>query len=141
MRSGDELGLPVNGYIPPAVPNGDHYEAIFERAEKVSQWGRDKIFLWFVMMTPGEWVNNSFFMACTVPPKYRWTASSKYWRTWVLANGNRPSRWDRLSPAVFKDKVFRVRMRKVVKNAKQIALTPAQQYSVVDELLEVSTGK
>jgi len=46
-----------------------------------------------------------------------------------------------MSTAIFKNKVFRARMRKVLKTTKQIDRTPAQQYSVVDELLEVTVGQ
>lgn len=139
--SDEELSFPAGGYIPPATPDGDHYQLVFERAAKVSLWGREKIFLWFKMISPGEWLGAQFFMACTVPPKCRWTPSCKFWRVWVLAHGARPKRSDRMSTAVFKNKVFRGRLRTVRTNAKQLALTPAQQYSVVDELLECLTSR
>jgi hypothetical protein len=45
-----------------------------------------------------------------------------------------------MTTAVFKNKVFRVRMRAVRKTANQTDRTPAQQYSVVDELLKVQVG-
>jgi hypothetical protein len=136
-----DLSFPTNGYIPPAIPDGDQYQVVFTKAETKSQWGQQKIFLWFKMITPGNWISESFYMVCTVPPNCRWTPSCKYWRVWVLANGTRPNRRDRMSTAVFRHKIFRVRLRTVRKNAKQIALSPAQQYSVVDELLDVQTGQ
>ena len=137
----EDLSFAINGYIPPAIPDGDLYQVVFERAEKKSQWGREKIFLWFRLMTPGDWLDEKFYMVCTVPPNCRWTPSCKYWRAWVLAAGTRPNRRDRMSTAVFRNKIFRARLRKVLKNAKQITRTPAQQYSVVDGLLEVLTGR
>jgi hypothetical protein len=137
----EDLSFPCNDAIPPAIPDGDHYELVFLRAEQTRQWGRPKVFLWFQMTTAGEWTGQAFFMACNVIPNGRWTASCNYWQAWVFAAGRRPNRADRMSTAVFKNKVFRVRMRKVLKTAKQTDRTPAQQYSVVDELLEVLVGK
>ena len=137
----EDLSFPVNAEIPPAIPDGDQYEVAFLRAEQTRQWGQPKVFLWFQMLTPGEWVGQQFYMACNVASKGRWTASYKFWQAWVLAAGRRPTRADRISTAVFKNKVFRVRMRKVLKTSKQIDRTPAQQYSVVDELLEVTVNQ
>lgn len=141
MRNDEDLSFPCNSDIPPAIPDGDQYEVTFLRAEEVRQWGRGKVFLWFQMQTAGEWHGHGFYMACNVAPKGKWTASCKFWQTWVLAAGRRPNRADRMSTAVFKNKVFRVRMRKVLKTAKQTDRTPAQQYSIVDELLEVLVGR
>jgi len=136
-----DLSFPNNADIPSAIPDGEHYEMSFLRAEQVSYRGRMKVYLWFQMLSPGEWHGKEFYMACNVAPKGRWTASSKYWQAWVLAAGKRPMRTDRMSTAVFKNTVFRVRMRKVLKTSNQTDRTPAQQYSVVDELLEVLVGK
>ena len=46
-----------------------------------------------------------------------------------------------MSTEVFRNKVFRARMRTVTKTANQTVRTPAQQYSVVDDLLEILVGK
>jgi len=137
----EDLSFADNSNIPPAIPNGDHYEVVFLRADKGHQWGTTKLYLWFQMQTPGEWVGEYFYMACNVPPNGKFGSASKFWLAWVLSAGRRPNRADRMSTAIFKNKVFRVRMRKVLKTAKQIDRTPAQQYSVVDELLEVRVGQ
>ena len=138
---GDDLEFPDNSQIPPAIPDGEHYELAFRRAEQSCYRGRTKVYLWFQMFTPGESVGQEFYMACTVAPKGKWTASYKYWQAWVFAAGKRPSRADRMSTVIFHGKVFRARMRTVRKNANQTDRTPAQQYSVVDELLEVLVGR
>ncbi len=137
----DDLSFPVNDSIPPAVPNGEGYEAMFLRAEQKPQYGRPKVYLWFRLITPGDWHGQEFYMPCNVVLNGRWTASCKFWQAWVLAAGRRPTRADRMSTSVFRNKVFRVRMRKVLKTAKQTDRTPAQQYSVIDELLEARTGR
>ncbi len=141
QASSGDLEFPCKGYIPPAIPDGDHYEAVFVRAEKKRLWGQPKVFLWFKLMTPGEWVNHEFWMACNLPPRDHYTPSYKFWLVWVLAAGRRPRRADRMSTKVFRNKLFRVRIRKVVKTAKQIDRTLEQQYSVVDELLEIRVGR
>ena len=137
----EDLDFPNNGDIPPAIPNGDHYALAFIRAEEKYLWGQHKLFLWFEIVTPGDCVGVHLFMACTIPRKGRWTAACKFWRAWVLAAGKRPQRTDRMSTRVFRNKYFRGRVRKVTKSSKQIPLTPDQQYSVIDELLEVTAGR
>jgi hypothetical protein len=38
--------------------------------------------------------------------------TSAYAKEWIIANGGeRPARWDRLSPSVFENKVFRITVR------------------------------
>ena len=137
----DDVVVICNNNIPPAIPNGDQYELAFLRAERSCQFGRPKLYLWFQMVTPGKWVGERFYMPCNEPPNGRVGPSSKFWLAWVLAAQRRPNRADRMSTAIFKNKVFRARMRKVLKTARQIERTPAQQYSVVDELLEVRAGQ
>ncbi len=141
MSEIEDLAFCCNSDIPPAIPDGDDYEVVFRRAEKGQQFGQRKLYLWFQMVTPGEWVGQSFYMACNVPRNEKWGPSSKFWLMWVFAAGRRPKRADRMSTLVFKDKVFRAKMRKVLKTSKGISRTPAQQYSVVDELLEVRAGQ
>jgi len=137
----EDLSFPCNGDIPPAIPDGDQYQLSYLRVEQSRQWGRPKVFLWFQMLTAGEWHGKEFYMACNVAQDGKWGTSSKFWLTWVLAAGRQPKRADRMSTAVFKNKVFRAKMRTVLKTAKQIRRTPEQQYSVVDELLEVLVGQ
>lgn len=138
---GQDLEFPVNGEIPAAIPDGQEYQVMYLRAESGSYRGRQKVYLWFKMITPGDSYGHEFYMACNVAPKGKWTPSYKFWQTWVLASGKRPTRADRMSTSVFRNKIFRARMRVVRKTATQLDRTPAQQYSIVDELLEVMVGK
>lgn len=141
IMSEQDLEFPCNGYISPAIADGEQYQVCFIRAEKTHQWGRPKVFLWFRLVTPGEWCGEEFFMACNVASNCRWGPSHKYWQAWTLASGQRPKRGDRMSIKIFKGKVFRARIRRVTKTAKQTARPPELQYSVVDQLLEVETGR
>ncbi|WP_447983229.1 hypothetical protein [Nitrospira sp. Nam74] len=135
-----DLEFANNATIPQVIPPGDHYEVAFTRAEREWMWGQEKLFLWFKIITPGPWLGAELYMACNAAPKGRWTPSYKFWCAYVLAHGDRPNRADRISTAVFRGKVFRARIRTVKKTAKQSDRTPAQQYSVIDEVLERLTG-
>jgi len=132
------IGIPNNADIPPALPDGD-YEVCFTGWDDPELWAREKrLFLFFVVNTPGPYFGDKLYMTCTIAKKGKWRPSFKYWRTWVLANGKQPSRSDRLSTSVFRNKVFLARVRKVTRTSKKdIPRTPEQQYSVVDELLRV----
>ena len=131
-----DLVFACRSHIPPAIPDGDQYQVSFIRAEHRKHWG-GKVYLWFKLITPGEWCGEEFYMACSMPESGRLGPSSKFYQAYVLAYGQRPKRVDRLSTAVFKNKVFRVRMRQVLKTVKQTKRTEAQRYSVIDDLLEV----
>ncbi len=138
----EDVEFPCNSDIPPAVPDGDHYQLMFDHAEKTNYRRQEKVYLWFRMLTAGEHSGQLFYTACNVPAKGKWTASCKFWCLWVFAAGQRPTRADRMmSMKVFRNKVFRARMRTVTKTANQPVRTPAQRYSVVDDLLEILVGK
>ena len=133
---GQDLSFQFKGEIPPAIPDGE-YDAIFVKPESNDMWRQKKVYLWFQVISPGEWVGHKFFGAFNIPSNGKFTASHKFWQWWVLAAGRRPCRVDRMSTSVFRNKVFRVRMRKVLKTAGKKDRSPAQQYSVIDDLLKV----
>ena len=130
----EDLVFPYQGYTPPVVPNGDDYEAMFIKSEKASFAGQPKVYLKFRLL---DFLEEEFYMACNVATRGNWRTSSKFYRSWVLANGKRPIRGDRLSTSVFKGKVFQVRMRRVEKDYRQNPLPPELQYSVIDSLIKV----
>lgn len=51
---GQDLEFPVNGEIPAAIPDGQEYQVMYLRAESGSYRGRQKVYLWFKMITPGD---------------------------------------------------------------------------------------
>ncbi len=144
MRKGDDedIDFPNNGDIPPLLPEGDHYQVSFVGWDQKALWaGEQRMFLFFKIHTPGPYFGAELYMACTIPSKGKWRPSMKYWMNWVLANGKQPMRKDRLSTKVFRNKIFRARVHKVVKTSeKGISRTPDQQYSVIASLLEVLVG-
>jgi len=135
-QNDQDLCFQCKSEIPPAIPDGE-YDAIFVKAESNGMWRQQKVYLWFQVISPGQWVGHKFFAACNIPSNGKFTASHKFWKWWVRAAGRRPHRGDRMSTQVFRNKVFRVLMRKVLKTAQQRDRTPAQQYSVVDDLLGI----
>lgn len=137
--STEDLEFQCNSDIPPLVPTGE-YEVFFLRAVKRDMWKMDKLFLWFRVATPGQWNGQDIYMACNVARGGRWTPSCKFYMAWVLAAGRRPNRRDRMSTQVFRNKVFRARVKVVTTTAKRVNRTPEQQYSVIDDLLEVCAG-
>ena len=130
-----------DGDIPPRVPEGCQYELGFIRPETKWMFGnRQRLFLWFRILNPGEWFGRDLYMTCTVVADGKWRPSHKYFQAWVLAAGKRPNRRDRMSTAIFRNKVFRGKVRTVTKTSRQSLRTEEQQYSVIDELVGVLTG-
>lgn len=139
-RTDGDMEFPLNFDVPVRVPEGV-YDLVFCKAEKKYMFGNgERMFLWFEIATPGDWLGTKLYMTCTVAQKGKWRPSHKYWLTWVLAAGKRPVRGDRMSTKVFRNKIFRGKVRIVIKTAHQTPRTLEQQYSVVDELLDVQAG-
>lgn len=67
-------------------------------------------------------------------------ANSDYRREWVKITGRRPTRADRLSPAVFKGTLVLVTVRTVTEDFKQDALHDCSQYSIIGAVLGVVAG-
>lgn len=133
---GEDLSFECNPDIPPLVPPGE-YEVGFLRAEKKWLWKREKLFLWFRIATFGEWHDTGLYMACNIAPNGKWTTGHKFYRAWVVAEKKRkPDRFDRMSTNVFKEKLFKARIRIVEKTSKGTKRIPELQYSVIDELVE-----
>jgi len=135
--SRDDLSFNVSLDIQPLISEGK-YEASFIRAERKKLWGGIKVFLWFRITTPGEPMGEKLYLACNLPQRI--TNSSKYYRCWVVAAGRKPTRHDRMSTSVFRNKIFEVSVRTVKESSKQRPLNSELQYSVVDEILEVVAG-
>jgi hypothetical protein len=116
LKSQQDLEPPCTVDMPPLLPDGD-YEVSFVRAEEAYIWGnRHKVFLQFRIVQPGDYLGQVLFMAVTFPTNGRFSLSSKYLQQWTLAAGRQPSRHDRLSTKVFRNKVFLGHVRTVTKD-------------------------
>ncbi len=127
---------------PLLIPDGK-YQGSFIWAEKGRLWNQEKIYLWFKIVDFGDLQGEELYMACNAPKKSKngkAATSAKYYQSWVLAAGRKPDRYDRMSTKVFRGKVFLLKVRTVIKNAKNLPLPPLLQYSVIDDVLEKLTN-
>lgn len=115
----------------PLIPEGI-YEVGFIRAEKKWMWGGWKIFLWFKILTFGDFCGVNLYRAFNLPERI--TDSSEYYRAWLIAVGRKPDRKDRMGTGVFRNKQFEVEVRTVILSSKQRKLTREQQYSVIGDI-------
>ena len=69
---------------------------------------------------------------CELPTRAR--AHSKFRRAWEVANGGPARRRDRMSLAVFRNRLFRVDVQDVKENRRQRKL--ARPYSKIENILE-----
>lgn len=132
MTENKTLELVAGEDYPPLLPDGE-YIAQCVRTDWGQYRGSPKIYL-RLRILEGEYRNEEVFMAFNVPSDGRFYPGSKYYKAWTLARGNRPpSRNAKMSPSVFKNKVFRIRTRVVEKSDDPNHI----KYSVADEIIEV----
>ncbi|MCA9468998.1 MAG: hypothetical protein KC643_26640 [Nitrospira sp.] len=130
-----EFSCEGNDY--PLIPPGD-YEVAFVRAVKKQQWGGHKAFLWFQIITAGEWHGTQLFLPFNLKGEGKISTRSKYHQNWVVAAGKKPDRQEkkRMSTRVFEGKVFLARVATVTKDQKNIPLHPESRYSKIEGLLK-----
>lgn len=134
-----DLGSAWN--MPNLVPDGE-YVMVFSRASVGNFQKVGRTFLWFKICTPGDHLGKELYLACRHPAdgKRRFGLGSKLVQAATVALGQLPKRRDRLSTKIFRDKVFRARVRTVVKDAAGRTRPRGSQYSVIDALLTVEVG-
>ena len=100
-----------------------------------------ELFLRWRILEPHQFGGIILFQSFNMPTdSKRWGLGSKFLSTWILANGARPVRRDRLSTAVFRGKYFKAKVSVVTKTSKGHDRPEATQYSVIDELVSVVAG-
>lgn len=117
------------------VPEGEH-QAIVTRYDRCEFYRRKKLYLWFKIVD-GTNEGPEIFMPFNVYSKI--VRNSKYYKAWVTAKGSKPKKNDRMSPKVFKGKVFLIKVRTVMKGRELEALGE-DKYSVVDDIIGVLAG-
>ena len=115
-----------------------NYEVVFVEGKIKKQWKGYKAFLWFQVITHGEFYGTKIFMACNVQPGGKISTRSKYFRNWVIAKGRKPDRSEmkRMTNRVFLGKVFLGKVRTVTHDKKNLPIHTDLQYSTIDELIE-----
>jgi hypothetical protein len=121
-----------------SVPEGK-YEAIVIRIERGEFYRRKKLYIWFQIVEQGNENGKEVFMPFNMYKRI--TRGSKYYAAWLIANkSQKPKKNDRMSPKIFKGKVFSIKVRTVITGSKNDVLTGGEKYSVVDEILELCVG-
>ena len=142
VAAGDDEVI-FEGARRPLVPD-DAYEAAFTHHETVSAFGRAKVYLHFVITTPGPQEMISLFKAYNVRAltgRPRRSGGFKlglrheltYDLSRLLGLKVRP---DRASLQMLRNRIFRIRTRTVRRDAKRRQLPEWQQYSVIDKIGE-----
>ena len=130
------LGYPA----PPLVPVGN-YDARAARAKlRPSYGGALRLHIDFEIRG-GPCDGKTLPFICTLPKRVqgRWlgvSPSSRFYRAWCSAAGGPPRRHDRIGLHVFKNHLFRIRVRDVDRDRAGQPLPAAARYSVVDMILE-----
>lgn len=126
--------------MPTTILPGE-YDAICYDVERGISWGgRENIYIKFKIYG-GAFDGAELFMACTFKIKSKMSYRHKYYQQFSIANGGPPFRGQRLSPCIFKNKMYRVLVRDTVRKFPNQRMMPRfLQYSVVDTILEVLAG-
>jgi hypothetical protein len=132
MRSEDDF---VADESRPLIPE-DTYQVRCTRFEKGTYKGSDKMYVYFKIVSDGEYKGTELFMPMNQFKKV--PIGSKYYEQWVIANGNiLPLRHDRMSPAIFKDGYFEAVVRTVKPKFEDKTQKPeCFHYSIVAYLKE-----
>ena len=124
--------IPIAGDDLPKVPDG-RYQVTFKRGTINRLYRENRFVAEFEIYDPGgehHAVALPFYAAiCAEGGKVKPNPRKKYFRAWSLANGGKPKRGDRMSPKVFKGKLFTAEVGTVESNG--------TEYSCVRELLSV----
>ncbi len=140
----EDFGCPILDafmYVPEGI-----YDVAFVRYDRpVNVFGPDerRIFFHWKIVTPGEYFEVQLFQS--FKHYERWGTQSKYYRCWCLAAGQRPRRRTRMTPDVFKGKIFKASVEIVQPKYedgpfKGKSRPEAEWYSVVRNLLEIIAG-
>jgi hypothetical protein len=123
------------------IPEGV-YEAVCTGYDDGFCFGKcRKLFLTFKIITQGPYLGTELFMAFNMAYTGKIAAGSKYYKTWCLANNwQKPSRNAVMSPRIFKNKSFSVKVKTVKPKYNKTAMPTAFHYSIIEQILNVNTG-
>ena len=123
------------------IPEGV-YEAVCTGYDDGFCFGKcRKLFLTFKIITPSPHMGTELFMAFNMAYTGKIAAGSKYYKTWCLANNwQKPSRNAVMSPRIFKNKSFSVKVKTVKPKYNNVAMPKDFHYSIIEKILNVNTG-
>lgn len=124
------------------IPEGTYQVRCIRIEKGQSHYRSFKIFIWFEIIDPGQYMGTKLFMPMNLTDKKtdlpfkKVPRGSKYFHQWVIANNNiLPRRKDRMSSAIFKNGIFIAVVRTVKPTFPDGTEKPeCFHYSVVDYL-------
>jgi hypothetical protein len=133
----------VAGENRPLIPDDKYQVKCIHYETGRSHHNSIKLFLHFKIIE-GKYFETTLFMAINLSDSRtgkefkKVPSGSKYYESWVIANNNQlPSRGDRMSPKVFKNKIFEVKTRIVRPKFNDGTEKPeCFHYTVVDHIIE-----
>lgn len=124
----------------PLLPNGVYQAQCINYNTRRFGVNTKKLFVWFKIIE-GKYEGEKLFMVFNMPPDGKLTPGYKYYNTWAMVNGwQKPSRNAKMSPRIFKNKIFRIQTRTVKRKHNDKEMPDSFNYSVVDRILEVIAG-
>jgi hypothetical protein len=123
------------------VPDGKYEAQCIGFNTKFCLGKTRKTFLNFKITTEGKQFGIKLFMAFNRRYDGQIRTGSKYYKTWCMVNGwQKPSRGAKMSPRLFKNKIFKIKTRTVKPKHNDKEMPSDFWYSVVDQILEVVVG-
>ena len=124
----------------PLIPDGDYIAQCFKYETALSFGNQPKVYLWFKILE-GVQAEKEIFMACSLPKKgKKLTPGFKYYKIWQFVNGSPPSKGTKLSPRLFKNKIFKIKTETVRRPFGDGEMSESHNYSKVGEIIEVHAG-
>ena len=124
----------------PLIPSDSYIAQCFKHDTGLSFGNQPKVYLWFRIIE-GQYAGKELFMACSLPKKgKKLSPGHKYYKVWQFVNGRPPSKGTKLSPRLFKGRIFKIKTRTARSRMGDKEMSNAHNYSVVDEIVEVHVG-
>ena len=125
----------------PLLPNATYIAQCIGFDINESYGGRSrKVYLHFRIIE-GPHEACKLFMPFNYPSNGKFTPGYKYWPYWVMVHGRKPSRNAAMSPKIFKNRIFKIKTRKVKRKFPNgNDMPPDFEYSIVDTIEEVMAG-
>jgi hypothetical protein len=122
----------------PLLPDGAYIAQCIGYDISTSFGGKSrKIYLKFKIIE-GPYEGSELFMPFNYPLNGKFTPGYKYWLYWVMVHGRPPSKNAKMSPKVFKSKIFNIRTVRVKRKFPNGNDMPSDcDYSKVDTIEEV----
>lgn len=137
--SADVQELAIDGAIPCKIPSGDQYEANIIFVDHDHRFGRNSVDFVFRLATPG-YVGLKLPGFAAVKDNGKPGPRSKLTRWWLLiAAYEKLARCDRIALNKFRNYFYRVQVGPRLKNWEHRQVSESEQYSQVQEILEIIT--